>query len=442
MSSAQDNGKTSAVEKAAYGILGFSRNLPHQMSSLFILLFYTDVFGIPVQYTTAMLLVFSIWEGCSKQLVGFFMAKSRLRHGKYRPFLLWTIIPYAVFSIAMFFTPDLSVQNKILYAYGAYFIWAVINNILSTAHNSILPLMSKNLVERTQINSLKIIFSVLGTLSVSSFALKLVELLGGGNQQRGFTLTILVMSLVGIPVQYFSYRNIKERYPVADENKISFKAAIRCILEDKRLILFFLVYCAYWISCTFKNQSTSYYIKYVLERPEFISTFLTLGTASSFIMHFFVKRIVSFIKVETAMLIGILGSIAGVLMMYAAGNSLLLLSSGNVIFGLMSALPANLIYIVLAGYVDEKNNLYKTNLGSWLYSSMDNFAKIGIGIGGAVFSRLLYIFGYEPNVQQTTSTLFGIRLGFLGGTAVAMLACLILMGFYKMACNKRAEVHK
>lgn len=432
-------GETTSLEKASYGVLAFGRGLAGQIVSLYIMFFYTDVFGIPVHYITAMLLIFGIWEGLSKQLVGFLMGKTQSRHGKYRPFILWTIVPYAVFSIVLFLAPDLPIPYKVLFAYITYFIWAAINNTLSVAHNSILPMMSKDPLERTQINSLKIIFSVLSSIIVSSLALKLVDIIGGGDQQRGFLLTVLGMAIIAVPIQFFSFMNIKERYPPAEENKISFKTAIRCIL-DKRLILFFLVYCTFWISCTFKNQSTTYYIKYVLEQPEFIGTFFMIGTVSSFIMHFFIRRIISYIKAETAMCIGIFGSMAGIFIMYIAGSSLILLSLGNIVFGLMSAIPANLIYIVLAGYVDEKNNQYKANLGSWLYSSLDNLAKIGIGVGGSVCSHLLYLFGYEPNLQQTPSALLGIKLSFFGGTAIAALVCLILMGFYKHVCNKRELV--
>lgn len=438
MNKAQDNEETSFIEKASYGVLGFGRSLPGLMVSLFILVFYTDVFGIPVQYTTAMLLIFSIWEGFSKQIAGFFMGWTKSRYGKYKPFILWTIVPYALFSTLMFLAPGLSVSNKIIYAYITYFTWAIINNTLSIAHNSILPMMSKNLPERTRINSFKIICCVFASVVVSSFALKFVDFIGAGNQQAGFFITMLGISLIGMPIQYFSFKNIKERYAPVNQHRISFKTAFNCILKDNRLILLFLVYCTFWIACTFKNQSTVYYIKYVLERPEFTGTFFMIGTTSSFTMHFFISRIVSYIKVEAAMIIGMFGSIVGVIIMYAAKDNLLLLSLGNVVFGLMSAFPANLIYVALAGYVDEKNNQYKTNLGSWLYSSMDNLAKIGIGIGGAGFSYLLYAFGYEPNVQQTALALFGIKLGFSGGAGVAALACLIVVAFYMNAVKKQA----
>lgn len=441
MNKVQDHGEPLTAEKVSYGILGLSRSLLSQVISLFMMYFYTDVFGIPVQFITVMLLIFSIWEGFSKQLVGFFMGKTQSKHGKYRPFILWTVVPYAAFAVAVFTAPDLSVPYKILYAYSIYFIWAVINNILSAAHNSILPLMSKNTLERTQINSLKLIFSVFASVVASSFTLNLVDMIGGGNQEKGFALTMLIMALISIPIQYFSFRNIKERHADAGKNKISFKFAVRCIL-DKRLILFFLIYCTFWMFCTFKNQATTYYMKYVLDQPDFTGTFFMIGTTSSFIMHFFIKRIVSYIKIETAMCIGILGSILAVFIMYAANGNILLLSSGNIVFGLMSAIPANLIYVILAGYVDEKNNLYKTSLGSWLYSSMDNLAKIGIGIGGAVFSGLLNIYGYEPNIAQTSSGLFGIKLGFFGGTAIAAFVCLILMGFYIIVCKKRQSSDK
>jgi len=424
----------SAAEKASYGILGFSRGLSGQMISIFMMLFYSDVFGIPMRFLTPMLFIFNIWEGLCKQLAGFFMGKAQSRHGKYRPFLLWTIIPSMFFSVAVFFTPSLSVTYKIIYAYITYFIWSIVSNVLSIAHNSLLPMISRNQSERTQINSLKIIFSVLASLLVSSYTLKLVDVLGGGNQQKGFVLTIFCMSAIAVPLQYISFKNIRERYSAVEDNKISVKTAFRCI-SDKRLILFFLVYCVFWMANTFKNQSTTYYFKYVLERPENIGAFFMIGTTASFITHFFIGHIIRYIKAETSMCIGISGCVLGVVIMYASKNNMTLLFLGNIVYGVMSAFPANLIYVILAGYVDEKNNQYKTNLGSWLYSVMDNLAKIGIGIGGATLSHLLYLFGYVPNLRQASSSLLGIKLGFFGGTGVSALVCLLLMVFYINACS-------
>lgn len=426
--------EVSAAEKVSYGALGFGRKLSGQMISIFIMSFYTDVFGIPLQSITVMLFVIAIWEGCSKQLVGFLMGKIQPRSGTYRPYLLWMNAPFLFFSAAMFFVPDLSVQYKILYAYVTYFIWALVNNTLSVAHNALLPMISADPSERTWLNSLKLIFSVLATMIVSMFTLDLVGAIGGGNPQKGFALTALGMAAINVPIQYFGYRNIKERYAAAVTNKISVKTAVRS-LADKRLILFLLTYGTFWICCTMKNQSAIYYIRYVLERPEYISVFLTVGTAASFATHFFVRRIVSAIRIETAIAAGLAGIVPGVLIMYAAGSNMPLLVLGNIVFGVMSAMPANLVYIVLAEYVDENNKRYQANFSSWLYSCMDNFGIIGIGIGGAAFSRLLDIFGYTPNVPQASPALFGIKLGFSGGTVIAALAALILMVFHIYARN-------
>lgn len=426
-------------EKAAYGVLAFGRNLAGQMISLFLMIFYTDIFGIPVHYISLMFLVFSLWEGCSKQLAGFFMGKTETRHGKYRPYLLWLTVPYAVFSVLIFIAPNLSDANKVLYAYCTYFIWSLLGNTISIAHNAIMPVMTRDLLERTQINSLKIIFSVLASLIVSSFGLKLVDVAGRGDQKAGFILTVLGMSVITVIIQVFSYKNLRERHSVAEKEKISVKTAVRGIL-DTRVLLFFLVYCTLWIGNTFKNSSTPYFFKYVLDQPDLIGTFFMIGTTASFVMHFFVKRIVTYIKAEQVMLVGIAGSLIGLLIIFTANSNLGVLYFGNIVFGLMSALPANLAYLVLAGHVDEKNDQYKTSLGSWLYAGMDNLAKIGIGLGNAVFSGLLSITGYEPNLQQGSTALSGIRFGFYGGSTIAYLACLILMGSYILVCKRKGEI--
>lgn len=432
------NLRLSNVEKASYGILSLGRNLAWQMTYLFLMYFYTDVFGIPLVYMTPMFLIFSVWEGLSRQLIGFIIGKTQTRWGKYRPYFLFTILPFSILFVMVFLTPEVSEILKVIYAYATFITWSFVCNMIAIAHTSILPTMSKDPLERTQINSLKIMCSVAAFLIVSYFLLGTVDKLGGGDQQRGFLFTSICIAIITAVVQIFSYKNIKERHTVAKTQKISLSIAIKSIM-DRRILLLLFVYAATCIGNAFKNQSTTYYFIYVLDRADYVGTFFLIGTGSSLLMHLFVKRLISHIKIETAMLLGIAGSVVGILICFAAGGNLVFLSFGNFVFGLMSALPANLTYLILAGLIDEKNKQFNSSVNSWLYAGQDNLAKIGTGIGSTVLSKMLETLGYIPNAQQTALTILGIRLGFSIGTSVAYLLCFVLMVLFILASKKSSR---
>ena len=99
--------KVSMAEKIGYSLGDGSANLIFQMMMMFQLFFYTDVFGIKATAAGMILLVARIFDAFVDPVVGILSDRTNTRWGKYRPWLLWTAIPFAVFFILAFTTPDL-----------------------------------------------------------------------------------------------------------------------------------------------------------------------------------------------------------------------------------------------------------------------------------------------------------------------------------------------
>lgn len=400
------------------------------MVSYYLLYFYTDVYLLPVHVVSAIFFACNIFDAVNDCCFAYIMCKVRSRHGIYRPYILWTALPLAVTSVLLFTTPDFSENGKIVYVILIYFLWNTIFTFFSVAREALLPVIGKTESERVTLNSLRIGFTILLMTVCSTYLLPMVNFLGAGDQKRGFFLTMLILSAVGLPLQLIAFWKNKEPENTERVTSISFWRVFAITFKDKCTAVIMLMFAFYWIGNTFRNQSIVYYLTYAVNKPEYITTFIFSSMGASFAMQFFFRRLVKIAKPSVLAAVGILGSAVSTLLIWVAGNSFAALISANVLYGIFSALPSNLIFIILAKRVDYLSEKHKLSFSGLLYSVMTFFKKVGVGIGGALLAWVLALVQYTPNVAQSEAAVFGITFNFIWGTIAGLLLAGIFMLFY------------
>ena len=398
--------------------------------SYYLIYFYTDVYLLPAHVISIMFLVFNIFDAVNDYCIAYIMTKVRSRYGVYRPYILWTALPLAITSVLLFTTPDFSEKGKIIYIVLVYFSWDVIYSFFSVAREALLPVMAKTESARVSLNSLRIGFTIVLMTLCTSYLLPMINFFGGGNQRLGFFLTALILSAVSLPVQLLAFKKIKEPSSVKKGKPTSFWWVFTTVLKDKCTAAILLMFGCYWIGNTFRNQSITHYLTYVIEKPEYVTVFIFSSMAASFSMQFFFKHLIKVAKTSTLVMIGLLGSVVSTLLIFAAGSSFYALIFTNILYGITSALPSNLIFIILAKRVDSLSERYPLDFAALLYSMMSFFKKVGTGIGGAILAWVLALINYTPNVSQSKTAALGITFNFVGGTALALFLAIIFMICY------------
>jgi GPH family glycoside/pentoside/hexuronide:cation symporter len=389
-------------------------------SSYFLILFYTDVFLLPVGAVAVLMFTYRVIDATDDVLFAYFMNRKHYKRGKYLPYYLWLSLPFALFSALMYYTPDISDAWKFVYAFATLLAWEMADTILGTATKALLPFISRDKRERTQLNSVGIVFAVGAFLIVSSSGMNLVALLGGGDQQRGFFMTMLLFGLLSVPMSLAGYFGIKERH-LTQKKKIPPRQILHCVLQNRRMLLFLGVYLFYWAGNSFKNQMTIYYVSYNMGRPDAVSSMLLAGVLASFAVQPFIPWIAKHMASGQSMSIGIWGSAASAAAMLCAGQSMPLLIAGNVLFGLFSAVPANLAFTVVADFVDETLARHDANLSDIFYTTLSVSGKIGMAVASGLCPLVFGWTGYRPEAAaQGAVALLGIKGLFLGGTALML----------------------
>ena len=172
--------------RISYGLGDTASNLVFQMITMYLMFFYTDVYGLNVAAVGTLFLVARIIDAFDSPIIGVLIDRTNTKWGKSRPYFLWLAVPFAVVAVMTFMTPDFGDTGKLVYAYVTYITLGILYTAINLPLTSLLPSMTSNSQERTVVNSVRMIFGQLGGLVVSIGALPLVAALGKGNQQQGF----------------------------------------------------------------------------------------------------------------------------------------------------------------------------------------------------------------------------------------------------------------
>jgi GPH family glycoside/pentoside/hexuronide:cation symporter len=185
-SSVPDTAPLSFREKLGYGLGDMASNFYLGFFGLFLLYYYTDVYGLAPAAVGTMLLISKIVDAVSDPVMGIIADRTDSRWGKYRPYLLWVAVPYGLMGFAIFFGPEFSDTGKLIYAYTTYIGVMLAFTAINVPYSALLAVISPLTEERTKATTYRFICAAGGTLLVAAFATPLTGWLGGGDDDGDF----------------------------------------------------------------------------------------------------------------------------------------------------------------------------------------------------------------------------------------------------------------
>jgi Na+/melibiose symporter-like transporter len=179
--------KLSIKEKIGYGLGDTASNLYFQMFINFLLFFYTDVFGIPAAVAGSLFVVSRVWDAVNDPIMGIIADRTETKWGKFRPYLIWMMLPLAVVGVALFTTPDLSMQGKIIYAYVTYIAMMMAYTAINIPYSALLGVLSPHSKQRTSASTYRFVLAFVGAFIIQGATLPLVHTLG--TQDEGYSFS-------------------------------------------------------------------------------------------------------------------------------------------------------------------------------------------------------------------------------------------------------------
>ena len=169
-------------EKIGYALGDTASNFYWKTFEFFLLIFYTDVFGISPAVAGTMFGVTRVWDAIADPLMGALADRTRTRWGRFRPYLLWMALPLAAAGVLTFTTPDLDGGGKTVYAYATFSFLMLAYTAINIPYSALMGVMTSDSRQRTALSSLRFIGGFSGGVVVVAATPWLVAPAGRGRR--------------------------------------------------------------------------------------------------------------------------------------------------------------------------------------------------------------------------------------------------------------------
>ncbi|ABS07334.1 glycoside-pentoside-hexuronide (GPH):cation symporter [Shewanella baltica] len=432
----------SIKEKIAYGLGDTASNIVFQTVMLFLTFFYTDIFGISPAFVGTMFLLVRLIDAVTDPLMGALADRTNTRWGKFRPYLLWFALPFGIISVLAFTTPDLTEDGKMIYAFVTYTALMMVYTAINIPYCALGGVLTADPKERVSVQSYRFVFAMLGGLLVSGLTLPLVEFLGKGDQAKGYQLTILAMSILGVAMFLACFWGTKERlHPPVDQNS-SFKQDFTYLLQNDQWRVLSAAAVCLLSGMVLRTSLAIYYVKYFLNLPDMITLFITLGMVGNvfgcILAEPLAKRVC---KVKAYIVLQILAATLCVLHFFVLKDQVVLAFTLYIVWGFTFNMATPLLWAKMADTVDYGQYKTGVRITGMIYSSVIFFIKLGVAIGGAAAGWLLASYGYQADAVQSETTLNGILISFTLYPAIGSILVAFIMRRYTLNNQKVDEIH-
>jgi len=399
--------------------------------SFYLLKFYTDVYGISAAAAGSILLFARCIDAIDAPVWGIVFDRTHSRWGKSRPWFLWLSVPFAVFGVLTFMTPHLGHTAKIVYAASTYVVCSILYTGINTPVTSILSALTQDPHERVTLTTFRMFGSKLGVLIVNLTVLKLVALLGHGDDRRGFMLVMPMYAAGTIVLYLLAFRNLEE-IVVEDKKQVSIKGSVSALRGNGPWLIIFTSSLLFWIAFISRISTAPYFFQYVMHRKGLIPVANSLdfvSLATIFFLPFFCRHT----SKRNVWAWALVGSVLAQAIVYGGvrNGSVALVMAGWIAGFLTSGVAMAMPFSVLSDSVDYgewKSGVRAVGLLTAVGAAF--CLKAGSGLGGALPAWILAGHAYIPNVEQSARSLFGIELSVIWLPALCYAIAVVPVLFY------------
>ena len=230
------NEEVSLKEKLSFGGALMGQTILYNSVNLYLLIFYTDVFGISAVAAGTLFLFARVWDAVNDPIMGVVVDKTKTRWGKCRPYLFLAPIPICILTALLFFGPEISPTGKVVYASITYILWGMFYTSLDIPIWSMSGRMSLHTETRQSIISFGRIFNIIGSFFPVILVVPMKQALGGGIEKRGYFLTVLIFAIVSLPLMVQSFFGTRERAPIEASKRPNLRESVQAIFDNKPLL--------------------------------------------------------------------------------------------------------------------------------------------------------------------------------------------------------------
>lgn len=406
--------KLSWRQRIGFGSGDLAQNLIYQTVSMYLLIFYTNVFGITAAAAGVMFLIVRIVDVIWDPIVGAFVDKRNPKMGKYRSYLVLGGIPLTGFAILCFWD---GFSGSLLYAYITYIGLSMCYTLINVPYGALNASLTRDTDEITKLTSVRMFLASLGGLAVACGIPIIVNTLSpdgkinSSESGSAWFITMTIYAIAGLILLIFCYTQTKERVVMDDQDAHDVKVSDLWteFLRNRPLRILALFFITAFAMMAIGNSASSYYMIYYIKAPDMLPYFMALFPIPAFIFMPMVPAIKRAIGKKQMFYLFLTVAIIGMAMLYAISVIPALKTQVWLVF--VAQFVKSTGVIVACGYmwalVPEVISYGEYTTGrriSGIVNALTGiFFKAGMALGGIVPGMILAFVGFDEKNAVTQS---------------------------------------
>lgn len=456
--------KIGLSEKIGYGLGDMSSSMFWKLFGAYLMLFYTDVFGISAAVVGTMFAVTRVWDSFFDPVVGAFADRTSSRWGRFRPYLLFLAVPFGLIGVITFLTPPFDNTGKIIYAYVTYALMMMVYSAINVPYASLLGVMSPDPSHRNTLATYRMTFAYLGSFIALLLFMPLVNAFGGGNvsgpthlwftaPQFGWFMAVVVIAAICVVLFLACFALTKERVEPIKHEKTSLKTDFRDLVHNKPWWILLGAGVSSLVFNSIRDGATVYYFKYyvdetavgnisILGLPFVLSgIYLGVGQAANIVGVILAAPVSNRIgKRNTFISSMALATVLSVIFFWFNKDQLYLIFVFQILISICAGSIFPLLWSMYADCADYSELRTGNRATGLIFSSSSMSQKFGWAFGSAITGWMLAQFGFKANAVQSAETIQGIKMFLSILPAVGALLSLVFIYFYPLSESKMKTI--
>lgn len=460
-------------EKIGYGFGDMSSSMFWKIFSYYLPFFYSNIFGLSLAHAGTLILVTKLYDAVSDPVMGLIADRTNTRWGKYRPYLLWIAVPFALAGILAFFTPQTDNYTfKHIYAYVTYILMMTVYTAINVPYGAMLGVMSDDAREKSMFSSFRMFFAFIGSFVAMGSFEPLLRLRGAimgtlpqnwtiaDSAPMDWTVALIIIGSICAILFLLSFAMTREHVTEAQMQKqnagevavepvrqSSVWNDLRCLVSNGPWWMLLGGGISVLLFNCIRGGAAAYYFADVLgvNAVFTLAAFLTAGEIAQLVgvivtvpVSEKIGKKATFLSVLT--IISVLSVIVMFLPDTPAGMWALMVL--QVLICIAIGINSPLLWTMfadVADYSELKNGNASTGL---IFSSSSMAQKFGAAFGSAIVLWVLMAFGYDnaKGAVQTPEALSTIKALISWIPAIGSTAGILIMSMYPLTEKKMSEI--
>ncbi|HAD02242.1 MAG TPA: MFS transporter [Porphyromonadaceae bacterium] len=445
-------------EKIGYGFGDMASSMFWKLFGSYLMIFYTDVFGLPAAVVGTLFLVTRVWDSAFDPIVGVVADRTHSRWGKFRPYLLFLAIPFSVIGVLTFVTPPFGDNGKLIYAYVTYSLMMMVYSAINVPYASLLGVMSDNPKERNTLSTYRMAFAYIGSFIALLLFMPMVNFWSGHSkeiaaQQQGWTLAVAVIAVMCALLFIGCFALTRERVKALHEKQAPLKEDLKDLWKNRPWWILLGAGVAALVFNSIRDGATVYYFKYFIVEEDFqtISFFgvsfvlsglyLSVGQIANIAGVILAAPVSNRIgKKQTYMGSMAIATVLSILFFWFDKDNLALIFTFQILISICAGSIFPLLWSMYADCTDYSELKTGNRATGLIFSSSSMSQKFGWAIGSALTGWLLSYFGFVANEVQQAEAIQGIKMFMSFLPAAGTLLSIVFISMYPLSEKKMLEI--